>query len=88
MKSPTGEVTTSFKNTCRAGLLRGSGLVVTVTMTVAEVHESEVRVVKQAVETGKASVESAMAGVCNLASRLKKDTHFAISIAGIVSSEP
>ena len=26
--------------------------------------------------------------VCNLASRLERDTHFAISIAGIVSSEP
>ena len=34
----------------------------TVTMAVAEVRESEVRVVKQAAETGKASVESAMAG--------------------------
>ena len=59
MKSPTGEVTTSFKNTCRAGLLRGSGLVATVAMAVGEVCDSEVRVIKQAVETGKASVESA-----------------------------
>ena len=44
------------------GLLRGAGLVTTVTMAVAEVCESEVRVVKHAVETGKASVESATAG--------------------------